>query len=357
MAVDVIVPEVGEAGMEIVFVRWLKGEGDRVTEGEGLFEVDTAKSILEVQSLGTGVLTDCRVSDGDSVEPRQVVAVLVQDGETAATAPASASAGATPSARRRARDLGVDLASVPGGGPGGIVTSGDVDSHAVKHPAGGSRQRADEADLARRARRSIAAHTQRTWQTVPHFHLTAEVDVTAALGVARPTTIVCAAAVHAFTQHPECNVVWHPDGPTSRDSIDLGLLVDTPTGLVIGRVPEADHLDLDGLGQSLRALTIRARENRLTTDDLGPRTITVSNLGMFAVDHFTGVIAAPDPMLLTVGRVRTAPRLRGDEWEAARLASLTLTVDHRALDGADGGRLLGAIEAALTQPEVLGDHA
>jgi len=375
MPVEVVVPEVGEVGMDITFLRWLREEGAEIREGDPLFEVDTAKATLEVEAYADGRLADLRVGEGDLVQPHQVVALLLRPGETPpdaapppehapaggsltpaapprpAAAPGrdrqgDAGAGASPRARRRARELDVVLGGLTGSGPSGLVTVGDVEAATP------------QADRARggRTRQAVAAITARNWQQIPHIQLSAEVDMTAALQVAKPTVAFLAALCRALEQQPECNLAWRGDDVVRREGVDLGLLVDTPHGLQLPAIRDAGALGLDALATAVRTAAERARARELRGDDVGARSATVSNLGMHAVDGFDGVIAGPDVLLLTTGRVRTVPRWHGSTLAVCKVATCTLALDHRVLDGADGGRLLDRFEAALTDPEVLDGH-
>jgi pyruvate dehydrogenase E2 component (dihydrolipoamide acetyltransferase) len=318
MAIEVVVPEVGEAGMEITFAGWLLQDGDAVEIGDALFEIDTSKATLEVEAFAAGTLSGLRVREGEVVEAGQVVAVLLADGERPEPAQAA---------------------------PPADTANGD--------PAGADQP--TEADTRRaRVRAAVAAMTTRSWTTVPHFHLTLEADVTEALQRLRPTVAIARGIVASLEAHPECNLRWTSEGKLERRSgVDLGLLVDTPAGLLITAVRDAHRLDAEGLAAQLAAAGERARSGSLRPEDQGARSVSFSNLGMFAVDRFEGVIAAPDVLLLSAGRVRTGPRLRDGEWVARSLVNLTLSVDHRALDGADGARLAGTLEALLADAEAL----
>lgn len=372
MPVEVIVPEVGEVGMELVFVDWLRDEGDRIEVGNPLFELDTDKTTVEVEAYAGGVLAGRRVTAGDTVVARQVIAYLLQDGETAdalgsITAPSSEPAQdttttpspvdlhreggerprvrATPRARAFAREHDIDLSEFRARADGGLITVDDVQDQlaaleALREPVS-------------RARAAAASRTAQAWREIPHFHLRLEIDATDAVAQYRPTTAICAAAARALAAHPECNLEWHGDEVRRRDTVDLGLLVTTDTGLLLPTLRLADSLSASELDRRLRELTERARAGRLHPDDLAPRSLTVSNLGMFAVDGFDAVISAPDILLLSVGRTRTKPRWSGDGWRARQVFEATLAVDHRALDGAEAARLLGTIEDLLQVPSRL----
>jgi pyruvate dehydrogenase E2 component (dihydrolipoamide acetyltransferase) len=409
MASDVVVPEVGEVGMEVVFVRWLKAEGDEVAVGEPLFEVDTEKSVMEVEAYAAGTLTGLEVGEGDTVQTRQVIARILAPGEepapaaladdrepsptsehpgsgasgtptdhvsplpgwspgtadsssaVPATSPAPVSAprraGVSPRARRVAKQLGVDTAALVGSGSNGLITEADVRAAAaaerahVAAPQTGSTASPDPAD---RARRAIADLTTRSWQSIPHFYLQLQADVETGLGLSKPTPLICAAVAHALQRHPECNLAWDADKPIQRDGVDLGLLVDAPAGLLIAVITNAQDLDLVQMADAIREAAGRARSGTLGAADMGTRSLTISNLGMYAVDRFSAVIPRPDVLTLAVGRTRTLPHWDGTSFVPRQAVELTLSVDHRALDGAAAARFLSTVESVLADPAAEG---
>ncbi len=400
MAFEIVVPEVGEVGMEVTFVRWLKAEGDDVKAGEALFELDTAKAVMEVEAAEDGRLADLRATEGDLVAPHQVVAILLSPGEeSAAVAPSMASAPgdrengvtitadapatasgeaaatghsstvaaaagrtpASPRARRLAAAKGIDLGTVRGSGADGLVTEDDVVAAtsvgaAAPHAAAGGGEIAMMGTDSRRAkvRRAVAELTSASWAAIPHFSLRLEADVSDVLARGRPGAVLAAAVVQALVRHPQYNLGWGLDGRLyQRDAVDLGILVDTEDGLFLPSVRHAEQFDVGQLDEAIRAAARRAREGALSVEDAGGHSVTFSNLGMFSVDGFIGVIPSPDILLVSTGRIRTAPRWREDRFVPRKLVDVTLIADHRALDGADGGRLLTILERILGDPEVL----
>ena len=387
MASDVVVPEVGEVGMEVVFVRWLKAEGDEVAVGEPLFEVDTEKSVMEVEAYAAGTLIDLGVGEGDIIATRQVIARILAPGEerveavqqpseippqqaspppggssgaveSSSAVPATSSGppgaaaprrtGLSPRARRVAKKLGVDTEGLTGTGPDGLITESDVRAAAEQSSPPGPVGTADNVD---RARRAIADLTTSSWQTIPHFYLQLEADVERGLGLAKPTALICASVAQALVRHPECNLGWRDgDTPVPRDGVDLGLLVDAPAGLLIAVIGDAQDLDLADMSEAIGEAAGRARSGKLSALDLGPRSLTVSNLGMFAVDRFAAVIPKPDVLTLAVGRTRTVPRWDGSQFGPRKVVDLTLSVDHRALDGAAAARFMSTLESVLADP-------
>jgi pyruvate dehydrogenase E2 component (dihydrolipoamide acetyltransferase) len=360
VSVDVVVPEVGEIGMQVTFVRWLVDEGAMVKAGEPLFELDTEKALMEVEAAEDGQISGFRVHHGQLVEPRQIVAALRQPGDAEAaplagsadawspeaTPPAAGRVAATPRARSVAIEQGVDLASIAGTGPEGSITEQDV------RAAAPGAQQPPNADRSQRTRRVVAARTAAAWHSVPHFSLHLMAEVEAALGLGRPMPVIARAAVQALERHAELNLAWDGDDLVPREGVDLGLLVAAPTGLLLPAVRGAERLSLAELDVALTAAADRAKEGKLNADDSGAHSLTISNLGMYAVDGFTGIIPAPVLLLLAVGRVRTAPIWTDGEWRPRKVVDLTLSVDHRALDGSDGARYLTTLEEILRSEDL-----
>jgi pyruvate dehydrogenase E2 component (dihydrolipoamide acetyltransferase) len=210
------------------------------------------------------------------------------------------------------------------------------------------------SDLPERARRAVAELTTAAWQTIPHFYLQLEADVDTGLDLAKPTPLLCAAVAQTFVRHPECNLVWDGSRPVRRASVDLGMLVDTPAGLLITVIAGAQDLDLAGMADAVSAAADRARRASLAAADLGERSLTLSNLGMHSVDRFSAVIPKPDILALAVGRVRSVARWDGHAFAPRRVVDLTLSADHRALDGATAARFMTTLEAILADPAAEG---
>ncbi len=305
MAVDVIVPEVGEVEMAITLVRWRKGDGDAVRSGDVLFELDTEKSIVEVEAYADGTLTDVRAREGDPVSPHQVVARILEAGEVSpplsspASEPGGAlpvgtnatvattevgdrrarprlgdpTVGASPRARRAAAEAGIQLAQVTGSGPKGLVSERDIQAAIVARDAASSApsliSAAATASAGRteRTRRAVAELTSSSWRTVPHFYLDLHADVTQALQRVKPTALVLVAVARALMRHPECNVAWRDEALVEKSTIDLGLLVDTPNGLMLATIRDADRLDLGKMQEAVEGAVARARAGVLEAGD------------------------------------------------------------------------------------------
>jgi pyruvate dehydrogenase E2 component (dihydrolipoamide acetyltransferase) len=379
--IDIVVPQISEVASEIVLVRWLKAEGDAVRKGEPLFELDTDKYVVEIEAFEDGTLTQVVVAAGSVVEPGQVVARLAGAGElpNAETSPPppppvheaqpAAPAGAdgdrrerkvlaSPKARRLARELGVDVSALSGTGSGGLVTSDDVRDAAAEasphQPAG-----LDVEPLSH-ARRAIGIRMQESKRTVPHFYVMVDVDMGEAvrlrsrcvdeLGWEKPPTftdLIVAACARALRASPDTNVRLEDGGLRRRASVDIGIAVGFEEGLVVPVIQEADKLTLQALSSAARAAAERARSGRLLGSDLAERSMVVSNLGMHGVDVFIAIVDVPDPMILAAGRVAERCVVVDGVPAVTWGCTLTLSADHRVLDGFAAARFVGEVKSEL----------
>jgi pyruvate dehydrogenase E2 component (dihydrolipoamide acetyltransferase) len=377
--VEVVVPQMSEVASEIVLVRWLKSEGDSVHKGEPLFELDTDKYVVEIEAFEDGTLAEIVVAAGAVVEPGQVVAKIRGDGVSggvteaapAATVQSSAPrtiAGeqapsrrkvlASPKARRLAQELGLDVTVLTGSGSGGLITSDDVRKAADDRPV----EAVTDHDLEplSDARRVIGARMQDSKQTVPHFYVMADVDMsdavrlrehsTDALGWQRPPTytdLIVAACARAFRDVPDLNVRLDGDGLRRRATIDIGIAVGSEEGLIVPVLERVDRLGLRTLSTRTREAVARARAGRLLASDLIERSMVVSNLGMHGVDAFIAIVDKPDPMILAAGRVAQRCVVVDGVPSVTWQCTLSLSADHRVLDGFGAARFLGAVERQL----------
>ena len=386
--IDIVVPMVGEAVADVKLVRWLVTKGQLVSRGDVLFEVDTDKYVVEIEAFADGRIDEILVHDGETVVPLQVVARLVLPNEDKPSSPfkeAGTAAGsaepeslpttapippprtsdgilATPRARRIASETDLDLASIRGTGPGGRVTAADVEAG---RPTGGTPGEGTRAPLSP-PRAAIARRMQESKQTIPHFYLTVEVDMAEAqrsrrrsvdeLGWGTPpsyTVLVVAACARALADLPTTNVSVVGQMMVTRDAANIGVAVALDEGLIVPVVRGADRLTLEDLASALADVVERARVGRLRETDIGQRSIVVSNLGMFGIDAFSAIIDPPDPMILSVGRVADRCVAVDGKAEVRPTTILTLSVDHRALDGAPAAAFLDRVRGLLERPSDL----
>ena len=380
MATNVIMPALGMAQDTGKVLRWLRSEGDPVTKGEPLLEIETDKVTVDVEAPADGTLAGVRAQEGDEIPVGEVVAVVLGAGETApepeagatreaeavAAAPSADGGGAhpraparsqklaSPKARRIARQRGVAIESVAGSGPRGAVVAADVERLA--------RPTETEARRLPSVWRVMADRTTQSWQAVPHFYLRREVDATRLLSwhaVARKrpdservslTDLLVKVAAESLRRHPRVNGSWREGTLVESGRINVAVAVAIEDGLVAPVIHDADGLDLPDLVARRERLVDAARTGRLRLDDVSDGTFTISNLGMYGVDEFDAIVNAPQAAILAVGRI--AERLVAADGGAAvrPTLKLTLSLDHRAVDGARGAEFLDTLASLLEEP-------
>jgi pyruvate dehydrogenase E2 component (dihydrolipoamide acetyltransferase) len=393
MPTDVIMPALGMAQETGKVVRWRKTEGERVVKGEPLIEIETDKVTVDVEAPADGTLAAVSAGEGEDVPVGRAIAVILAPGEdapdTAVTArvdPApSASAPlekagaerpsstrgpdgavparprrplASPKARRLAAARGVDLDAVAGSGPHGAVIAADVSAA----PTPSAEQTAVGAIWRRMAERTTAS-----WQSVPHFFLQRDVEASrlnawrdAARG--RPgyervshTDLLTKLVAAALERHPRVNARWDEGAIVPGEGVNIGIAVATDDGLVVPVVHDADRLSLRELCERRLELVEAARSGRLRPDDVSRGSFTISNLGMYGVDSFHAIVNAPQAAILAVGRIsdRVVPV---DGVPAVRpMLSLTLSFDHRVVDGARGAEFVDTLAQLAEEPAGLVD--
>jgi pyruvate dehydrogenase E2 component (dihydrolipoamide acetyltransferase) len=408
MALEVTLPRLGQGMESGTIVRWLKSEGDRVEKGEALYELDTEKVTQEVEADASGVLLKILAGEGEEIEVGKRIAVIGEEGEEVPSAeaaeevdedeqeegspgqerdeerergraaaaeqaeqeeqeeqeeePARTNGGrlkASPLARRIARERGIDLRSLTGTGPEGRIVAEDVEraTAAPAHaPAAAAPLEAEVVKLTS-LRRTIARRLTEAWEA-PAFQISMSADMTRALalrervkeeGVTVTDLLVKLAAI-ALLRHREVNAHFAGDELRIFPSAHVGLAVATERGLVVPVLREAERKLLIELAVERAQLVGRAREGKLTKEDLEGGTFTISNLGMFGVEQFIAVLNPPQAAILAVGAIEQRPVLEKEEFVARPLMSLTLTCDHRAVDGAKAAEFLRELKTLLAEP-------
>jgi pyruvate dehydrogenase E2 component (dihydrolipoamide acetyltransferase) len=394
MAAEVKVPRLGQ-GMEVgTVVKWLKAEGDPVEKGEPLYELDTDKVTQEVEAEAAGVLLKIAVPEGE-VPVGTTIAFIGEQGEqvpdvsgngkvaapgepkTEEPEPAQARAEpepaatpvreegerikASPLARRIARERGIDLASIAGTGPEGRIIAEDIDRAAARPaPAAVPAGEVESVPLTS-IRRTIARRLTEAW-TVPVFQLQVSADMERAnavvagarelhpdvkVSVTDLLTKICASAL---ARHPDVNVSFTEDALLRHPSANVGIAVAAPQGLVVPVVKGAERLSLAEIAAGRADLVDRARNQKLTQDDMAGGTFTISNLGMFGVEAFVAVLNPPQAAILAVGATEDRPVARDGEVVVRPTMTMTLTVDHRAVDGAPAADFLQTVKAMVELP-------
>ena len=400
-------PRLSDAMEQGTIVRWLKQVGDQVDVGDELVEVETDKATVIYEAEVSGLLSAILVREGEAQQLGGPIARLGGDPEpenvaatasptptaapppTAAPAPAHPNGSgrplATPVARSRARELGVDLATLSGTGPRGRIRLADVESAATAAPAGPApataavvsgapapvtattpgRGHSERLPLTP-TQRVIAQRMAETTATVPHFRLSADVDfgevlrlrkrLRSAVGEAAPTVndIVVALAGRALREHPAVNSAFAGEAIERFERVNIGIAVARPGALLVPVVRDADRRSLGEIARETAALIERVRTSSSTPADLQDGTFTVSNLGMYGISAFDSIVNAPEAAILSVGAAQARALVGEDGAVSSRpYATLTLACDHRAVYGADGAAFLARLRALLESPEVL----
>ena len=398
MATEVKLPRLGQ-GMEAgTIVKWLKAEGEPVQKGEPLYELDTDKVTQEVEAEATGVLLKIAVTEGE-VPVGETIAFIGNEGEDApasAEKPAEApkreperqtgrdaaaaqaeqqpapSSGATngrvkasPLARRIARERGIELTSLRGTGPDGRIVAEDVERAQAQPAAASAQPLAATGDVESRplsnVRKTIARRLTEAW-TVPAFQLTVDVDMTRTQELVQKqrelnpdvritvTDVLTKVCARALMRHRDMNVQFTGDALLAFPNANVGIAVAAPQGLVVPVVKNAEQLAIAQIASVRGDLVSRARDNKLKADDLEGGTFTISNLGMYDVDVFTAVLNPPQASILAVGQTRDMVVPRDGDVQVLPVMTMTITCDHRAVDGATGAEFLKTIKAFLQDP-------
>ena len=391
MAISVVMPALEMAQETGKLISWLKKEGESVAKGEPLLEVETDKAVMEIESPGDGVLAGVKVQAGAEVPVGQTIAWIVRPGEvppvdevaatsgrkttvaapsTAASAnqPATPTQSATqpvkisPKARRLASERGVNLADVRGSGAGGEVLASDILAAAESKPGA----LPATVDIGSPISRLMAERTTQSWTTVPHFFVVREVDA-GALNQMRQTLgpeiekshavklthsdLLVALVACVLLKHSRMNASWIGEGVRLNAGINIGLAMAVDDGVVAPVIQHAHNAALGEIAVQRRDLTERARGGKLRPADIAGGTFTISNLGMFGVDAFTAIVIPPQAAILAVGAIadRVVP-VDGRPGIRPRM-TLTLSSDHRVVDGARAAEFLRDLVEAIGNPE------
>jgi pyruvate dehydrogenase E2 component (dihydrolipoamide acetyltransferase) len=356
-----------EAG---TLVQWLKRPGDALHRGDIIAVVDTEKGAIEIEVFEDGVLAEIRVQPGEKVPVGTVLALI--DGATPRpalapepTPPAPAAPSrASPAARALAAEMHLDLSSVTGTGPDGVITRADVERAASRvAPAGPP----TAAEATARMRQAIAAAMTRAKREIPHFYLGTTIDMTPALtwlaseNARRPVAdrllpaaLLLKSVALAVLDVPGLNGFWADGAYRAGTGIHLGVAVSLRDGgLVAPAIHDADRKELTAIMAALRDLVARARAGGLKSSELSDPTITITNLGEQGVEVGYGIIYPPQVALVSFGKIMERPMAIGGKVEVRSVLTATISADHRAVDGHRAGRFLSALDSHLQQPEGL----
>ncbi len=412
MISEVTMPSMGADMTEGTIVKWLKAEGDQIGRGDKLAEVETDKTVVEMEAYAEGLLRKIVVSEGSLVQVGAVIAFIgdADDDipEVAAAAPAAeaapeapagtpapaptptpepvqqavlapvavpASQGgrikASPIARKIAEEKGVDIAAITGTGPGGRITKSDVEnftpSPGFAVSGGRSPVVIDGSDTPLSSmRQAIARVTVRSKTEAPHYYVTHEIDMSAAMTFRRQLNealaeegdrvsvndLILMALTKALIKYPKWNSFFDGDKLIGHPSINLGVAIALDEGLIVPAVIDIQNMSLVEISRAVRDLGKRARGDggNLTQAELTQGTFGISNLGMFGTDTFSAIIVPPNAGIIAVGTVKEKPVVRDGKVVVASMMNATISADHRVGDGAEAAVFLGEFQKNLENP-------
>lgn len=392
MAIDILMPALTPTMLEGTLTRWLINVGDNVSPGDVIAEIETDKSVMEVQAIDEGVVESLLVAAGsEGIKVNAPIARLKKKGDkpedqaASAPSPMAGTAAVTaiaarpptkpgsttfvsPLARRIAAESGIDPRTLQGSGPNGRVIRRDVDA-ARDAPELTLEQMGIAADSYELTpltgkRRTLARRMTESFRDVPHFGLNADIDIdnlmaarsvlnadprNAGVKISLNDMIIKAVAI-ALTRSPEINASYTPKGIALHRHADIAIAVALDDGLVTPIVRRAETKSLLQIAIETQQLTARARAKELKPDEFRGGTFTISNLAAFDIKSFTSILNQPQSAILSVGKADSRPVVRNGQLTIATIMSVTLTCDHRVIDGANGARFLQLIQDNLQQP-------
>jgi pyruvate dehydrogenase E2 component (dihydrolipoamide acetyltransferase) len=401
MAISVVMPALEMAQETGKLLAWRKKEGEQVTKGEPLLEIETDKAVVEVEAPGDGTLASVTAKVGDDIPVGQTIAWLLKPGEqapvagaqqnapsaratstpehtTASTTVAAAAATAgglpqiSPKARRLAKELGVDFSLMKGTGPDGVISAEDVQAFADAKPAAGSAAPSVAAATVATSEplsaiaRLMAERTTQSWTAVPHFFVSRDVDAVAlaefqksaaaklgssGAGKVSITDVLVALVARVLDKHPRINSMWADGTIKPNKDVNISVAMAVKDGVVSAVIHSAQGKSLSEICAQRIELTELARNNKLRPADISGGTFTISNLGMFQVDAFTAIIPQPQAAILAVGGISDRVVAMDGKPVVRPTMTITLSSDHRVIDGARAAEFLRDLVGAIREPQ------
>ena len=380
MISKVIMPKLGETMEEGEIIQWLKREGDRVKEGEPLLEIATDKANMEVEALSSGFLREIVAPAGEIVPVTKTIAYIADSMQEEISQEAEASEKpaqkkvpekppiqppikASPLAKKLARDYGIDLSTVKGSGPGGRVLKEDVIKLAEEKEAV-----AEKAVSLSRIEKVMVQRMEKSKREIPHFYLTVEVDFSKSQALRDDllkefeerekvrvsyTDLLIKSCGRALSKFPRVNSTFEAGRITVHSESNVGLAAATPKGLIVPVIKDVDKKNLFQIAKKREELVKKANEDRLSLGELEGAAFTLSNLGMFGIKTFIAIINPPQASLLATGEIKERPVAIDNRIEIRPTMEMTLSCDHRVMDGYLGAKFLQEIKQGLERPSLL----
>ncbi len=416
MAEIVYMPKLSDTMTDGVVAEWNKKVGDKVASGEVLAEIETDKATMEFESFYDGVLLHIGVEKGKTVPVNTIIAIIGKEGEDvnailaaanvvapvteaktstpapvveapkavaetkveasaplAVSAPVANSNGrviASPLAKKIAEDKGIDIHSVSGTGDGGRVVKRDIDHYTPYIPATQTFQAAPAGVESftevpnSQMRKAIAKTLSASKFSAPHFYLKMEVDMDNAIAARKAINsvdgvkvsfndMIIKAVAAALRKHPKVNADWMGESIRYNNHIHVGVAVAVEEGLVVPVVKFADTKGISQLGAEIKDLASRARDKKIKPEEMQGGTFAVSNLGMYGIEDFTSIINPPNGCILSVGQIKETPVVKNGQIVAGNVLKLSLSCDHRVVDGAIGSAFLQTLKQLIENPVMM----
>ncbi|MEC7880532.1 MAG: dihydrolipoamide acetyltransferase family protein [Chloroflexota bacterium] len=391
MITEVTMPSMGADMTEGTIVKWLKKEGDEVKRGDKLAEIETDKTVVEMESYGEGILKKIVVGEGQVVPVGDLIAYVGEEGDeipdssssSAETTPKSEDAPkneapvipqnqasgarvkASPIAKKLANELGVDISTVSGTGPGGRITREDVEAASGGGQVAESSQSSSDTKTIplTSMRKAIAGVVSKSKSEIPHFYISNTADMSDVIKARSEfneskglkvsvNDIVLYAVTQSLKKFPKFNSSFSDGNLIENQSINIGVAIALPEGLIVPAVLGCESKNLEDMSNSAKDLATRAKGegSPLTQEENSGGTFSVSNLGMFDIDQFTAIIVPPQSAILSVGKAREEAVVENGEIKTAQLMKMTLSVDHRVNDGAEAAMFLAELKSILESP-------
>lgn len=398
MPIQILMPALSPTMTEGNLVKWLKKEGDKIKAGETIAEIETDKATMEVEAVDEGILGRIVVPAGtDGVQVNQLIAVILEAGEDASAIDIAATASqvapkavesaitlpsnpskseifvpsaqverlfASPLAKRLATEKGVNLQNVQGSGPHGRIVKNDIENFSsATAPSITSNASAFEDIKLNGMRKTIAKRLTEAKQTIPHFYLTVECAIDELLSLRTKINTMpnaktklsvndffVKAVALALMDEPKANVTFHGDYVRQYAQADVCVAVAIDGGLVTPVVKAANLKSLSQISLEVKDLAEKARAGKLAPEAYQGGSFTISNLGMYGIKHFDAIINPPQACILAVGAGEQRPVVIANKVEIANLVTCTLSIDHRALDGAVGASFLKSLKGYIENP-------
>lgn len=434
MPIEILMPALSPTMTEGNLAKWLKKEGEAVSSGDVIAEIETDKATMEVEAVDEGVMGKIVIAEGtQEVKVNEVIALLLEEGEDkkaiadwkpkkkeapkvekadsadAGDAPATPAAAeqkvvsiaqaaskapdapvkksgakvaaggavkASPLAKRVAADQSLDLARVVGTGPHGRIIMADVEEALLRGSAGGGKVQRHPVEMVQvpnsQMRKVVAKRLLESKQQIPHFYLSVECEIDAMMQVRQQLNgvaphdadgkpaykvsvndMIIKASACAMRDKPECNASWYDDAIIQYNNVDISVAVAIDGGLITPIVKNADQKSLPQISNEMKSLAARARKNELKPEEFQGGGFSISNLGMYGIQQFSAIVNPPQSAILAVGAGEEKVVRRNGEFVVVNVMTVTLSVDHRSVDGALGAEWLQAFRKYIEQPVLM----